>query len=544
MPLHVDRRNAADRRWIKVSTLFKAKPAFSIRHPIVSGSMARHVLVFGVVGTPNGGSVRANYDESHYVHFSMLERTAELLTFWSLYTGVNGRGAVEFAFEGVLENSRNAYDSSQGEKLQSISNAFAAFYDRVNVEDGLFGEALCDGAKMVQLLDGGDGGLNSDMLTEVMNRVTKDTFTGCKDCNALVTLGKFVGELFGIAFFSARIPGDADVRSKQKHVKTLQRALANGMGVEHMIHYILLSGAVYKGERVAHDGGTCMFRVDDPKRKVSWRARYLLNWCALQVLLCLWAYGAESPTIAHHRSYIYAGAADFYTSLMLFVLHAAVGHRGVVGADDSLMPFETFHYFYSSYMPFFMHGRSNNLAFTVLGLGDDSAFAQLFPAQALASSAEPLGAVRRQLAQIMNGVAAFWTEHFSSVSDFILRGGDSDAARFFVSRQMRGDLDRGASGLMNNLSMQSFSDLLCPVWYWYHFKHITMPRIGRLCKLYDDTLSPGNDAEALYMWRLWYNLFCGAVRMLQAADGLGLPAGLANGPGSLRAHLRDPSSIR
>ncbi len=72
-----------------------------------------------------------------------------------------------------------------------------------------------------------------------------------------------------------------------------------------------------------------------------------------------------------------------------------------------------------------------------------------------------------------------------------------------------------ARGLRDaDLNIQTFATALKPAWYWYHFKHITMPRIAHLCKQYDAEVRPS--AQGTRIWRRWYRMFDASVRALRA----------------------------
>ncbi len=84
MPLALDITLEMDKKWDAVSATFKAKPAFSVKHPDKSRSVARHTFAFGMNALAKG---KVNYQKCHYVHMCMVGTEDSILSYWTLYTG-------------------------------------------------------------------------------------------------------------------------------------------------------------------------------------------------------------------------------------------------------------------------------------------------------------------------------------------------------------------------------------------------------------------------------------------------------------------------
>ena len=80
MPLVSDTNYAMDKKWENVSVTFKGKPAFSIKHPSASRSVARHTFAFGINVISH---TNRNYQKCHYVHHSMFGNSDDDNCYWT-----------------------------------------------------------------------------------------------------------------------------------------------------------------------------------------------------------------------------------------------------------------------------------------------------------------------------------------------------------------------------------------------------------------------------------------------------------------------------
>ena len=80
MPLCLGEGETAS-RWRAVQMAFKGKPAFSIRNPPPGkGEVGRPIKAFGI--SRFTGCTMANYEQCHYVHFSMFGEYSDAKNLW------------------------------------------------------------------------------------------------------------------------------------------------------------------------------------------------------------------------------------------------------------------------------------------------------------------------------------------------------------------------------------------------------------------------------------------------------------------------------
>ncbi len=540
MPLVLDPLMDMDRKWDVVSATFKGKPAFSIKHPDKSRSVARHVFAFGMNPLAAG---KRNYQNCHYVHFSMVGNNDSVNSYWTLYQGFAGNPVPKPV--SVHNEVRKFVDAVGDTRLLGFTTPEAFerdFFSRVCVEGGIFKDALARDGAMDQYLHANHNRLNHRGITAVVTFMKTTTFTGCCDCNTSMTLAAFMQSIFELAF-TPRMCGRR-TRFDANQMDQMKRGM-KGLKLENMVHYVMLSGVLYRGDLVAGDdadmGGDAeqrLFLISDLRDRDSWQIRFVLVWCTLQILTCLWKFYAIDAKIAHHKSYVYVAIADFYFSLLFYALHEGLR----AGADDrrSSVGFEAFNFFYSSHVPFFIASPQPNLSLCVMRHFDLEEARREFAVPNFDDPEAALTVVRLQVKAIMDASCEFWKLSFEVVSTAVhegelnpaWHGGARSPQHFFVSPdrviKMARDLRE------SDLNVQTFAIALGPAWYWHHFKHITMPRIAKLCKQYDGIVrllsTPGTR-----IWRRWYRMFDASVRALQAQT---LPGG------HVRDFLRSVNEMR
>ena len=98
------------------------------------------------------------------------------------------------------------------------------------------------------------------------------------------------------------------------------------------------------------------YKITDQHSKNTWTLKYIIMWCAIQILLCQWSMANTHQDVHHHTIYIYVGIMDFYMSIWFFVLHA----MGFEDGKSTGMDFEVFHYYYMSCYGLFRKRQTGN----------------------------------------------------------------------------------------------------------------------------------------------------------------------------------------
>ncbi len=240
-------------------------------------------------------------------------------------------------------------------------------------------------------------------------------------------------------------------------------------------------------------------------------------------------------SIKHHVQYIYVGVVDFYVSLWFYALH-----RLKYTKDDKTLSFEQFHYYYISCFPFFYQKHKHqqqegqtpprNISYLVLGSDDGWLLTETLPN------------VRMHISLIYTKMFSFWHDSLSILSDYIhlnfnsvlpLQHADYRAFKeFFASPD---SIRQKSNPSPAQLTIAAFQDHLGPYWYWFHFRHITIPLIRGYCEEYDALLSraaKNRPSDTTNLWRMWFQRFDARVRDLSCSHR-------ATPPGVVRAMLAE-----
>jgi hypothetical protein len=518
MPLVTDNRYAMDRKWGAVSATFKGKPAFSIKHPDKSRSLARHVFAFGMNALADG---KRNFQKSHYVHYCMVGNADSIMSYWTLYDGSVVAPSLKSIFR-----SNEVHKLWQGiqdvKRLEAVDEE--TLLNLVCVENGVFKNALANESKMGGYIYDNSDRLNHQGVADIIELMKNRTFTACCDCNTSMTLSAFMESLFELVFLPSVCANRHGYSALQK--SQLKKVLS-AFGLESMVHCVMLSGVLHLDELTTSNGqplvdgaGKRCFLIQDSKHRATWRLRFVLVWCSLQILTCLWKFYDTDARIGHHKSYVYVAIADFYFSLLFYALHE--GLRLGNAERGSLVGFETFNFFYSSHFPFFLRSSESNLSMCVMQLTDVDRARQRFKVPDFVNTVDAMALVRQQMQDILDAAFDFWTVHVTRISNTI-HSGEIDrmwntrnpVEGFFVSPSRVERILRELQDIDVPLNINTFATVLHPTWYWFHFKHITMPRISSLCKQYDTTVQTIS-AQGTRIWRRWYRMFDASVRALQA----------------------------
>lgn len=560
-------------RWRAVQMAFKGKPAFSIRNPYPGhGEVGRPIKAFGIC--PFTASTMPNYEQCHYVHFSMFGEHSDLRNLWY---GCEFGGC-------DLKNNDN-----EPQKMDS-------FFARVREDKSLFA-AVARERSFLTYIDrvSNDPNSNWNVITLLAVKMFR-FFPGCVDCNSHMTISKPVKTLFdqlfpvGETYISREDPAEEE-EIEETMMETAEKRKPRGkkktknFNTEEMMHYLMLSGMVQNHDMV----NKYTFNIREQNRKNTWTLKYIMMWCALQIVLCQWNMHKTGKTIRHHRFYIDYGIMDFYMSLWFYALHCL----NYAPNDDSLdlklvktedsdrqtfedwlksdkdtlaenirqftrsthpLEFEEFHYYYASVMPFFIRKYINptykfsNLSEMVFSLrhGGESAKSGLNLGD-LNKPALLVMAVKQNLSVIYKAMFLAWDTFLSHLSDMIHRdmpdgaepmGGVAEPVRDAeegeltpqnIKAFMRKFFTKPSQIIAKRqivqrlpLEIQSFNDHLSSFWYWFHFKHITMAQIWRLCKEYcTQSLKSGTSDKAdsttcVVLWHSWYRQFDIRVKALGA----------------------------
>ena len=555
MPLSIGEGRVAD-CWRAVQMAFKGKPAFSVRNPNGIGDVSRPVKAFGI--NPLTGSTQANCEQCHYVHFSMFGDHSDLNNLWY---------GCEFFQKIPMRNNE-----AEPTKLD-------AFYSGIREDRSIFSVAVLNpkfNGYIVNALS--DVNSNWNTITILAVKMFR-FFPGCTDCNSHMTISKLIETLFDQLFpsdaYISRFPAPAAPvqnppiyqRPKNKFRKSRKK---KEFDVEEMIHYLMLSGMLKADGDVHSD--TFNFSIADEGRKKTWTLKYIIMWCALQIIFCQWNIKQTAMSIGHHRNYMFFGTMDFYMSLWFYALHCLGPTIISSGKDltimkkepleytfqddketlaESMVPytnknpleFEEFHYYYTSVFPFFLtkyypdEKRHSSLSLSVFSLGDGPDFDA--SSSTLVGLERPdilLNAVRNNLGLVYEKVFTAWGNYVSTFSamihndfaipsdeDLVLSVLRANIGLFFI-KPSEIIAKRGVKERLN-LDIDTFIDHQSPYWYWFHFKNITMPQIRRLCREYDRETLQGQASPhfkpdrvvCITLWRRWFQLFDARVRALGAS---------------------------
>ena len=469
----------------------------------------------------------------------MVGSEADLVNYW--FVGNLDRS---FPIKLGTEVVKTGYDLNESTLLGLVREYHSVFYHTIPAQQVYF--------------DSINPTANWNSIATLARQMFK-FFPGCADCNGQMTVTRYIVELFDLIFLSCLDaqplpPALAGIRAlplRRRSVKLRPSAIFN---TEQMVHYLMLGGVLRDNEVTGFE-----FKVDDPNRKNTWTMRYIMMWCALQILSCMWIIKKTHVSIKHHRTYIYYGVMDFYMSLWFYAMHAL--HYGAMPGTgfkveekdlgtlkenettlvDDLTPhtngvlleFEEFHFYYTSVYPMFkrklaadvaMGGAADadsrlNLSTEVLG----QALIDGFPMDQYNEMTNPA----QTLKSIYEAMFNEWNTHIQHVStaihrDFNLPAGANpiavQAIQYFAKPSDIVAMRNERANL--SLTVDAFVDHMSAHWYWYHFRHITFNRMAMECKDYDDFLkTDGMDrpsvAASVAMWRRWYKDFSAAASLLR-----------------------------
>lgn len=475
-----------DEKWKAVQMAFKGKPSFTIRD--LSGyKLSRPVYAFGLNRLVYSKK-QENAEACHFVHYSQKGNEQYVNDYWNVFSA----GA-------VAQNDIQHHNTS-------IDIVDKREFCRKLVEHGLLDatqKATVDIFLESQFGDNGNFG-NVDLLRQKMT----GKFAGCVDCNSKMTVADRLGTVFDMCFDGG---GYYNLRGRRTKVKTGE-----------MMQYLML-GCVLQDEDVNFD--TAQYTVSSGSmRRKHWVLRFIITWCAIQILFCRWKIGATDYHFQHHLAYIYMGVMDFYISLWLYALHCV----GYVENSSHRVDFEEFHYYYTScYCIYAKRGGArnplnyNNLECYVLTKCDNErsdTLGGMNPPDPRAVNEH--SDIQRRMMAIINDVHSFWDREMKEFCNKIhnsLRPNPPVVSwpDFFLNPTRIRAITTAMREQSNatGLDIGNCCRILGREWYWFHFKHITFAFMTEICRRYDESVRGNTPAHAMRMclWRRWYRRFAEAV---------------------------------
>ena len=512
-----------DFSWGLVQFVFKGKPAFSIQAD--GYKHERSVLVFGVSDLHS--DAKSNCEDCHFIHKSTYNITQRFQDIWDKSIALDQSVMVDTDNRQVLSYlEESGYEDGIGGFCQSLcagKGLWSGVYDFVTLFDGMSIED-----SMGYLENNG-----------IVNKL-KSVFPGCRDCNSKMTVSKYIQPLIrllalketlyttdanGILKISAAKPRPARGQPRGRGrgrggvnigVARPRKEKALGIGNEMAMNYILLCGMMEPNDKIGigECATTTTFKILDMDHILTWKFRYALTWCLLQILFPAWEDARVNPFFRHHLSYVYTGIKDFYMSLFFFVMHCANGFTTTLHGDFT---FEAFHFFYSSHMPFYLMDKEGGNPAKCHSLSE-----LILTGVQFSSDDFNRQTVSGDFDNLKKRMVYFWSVHFKPLSNFIHgRRGDGPYSLFFVhpSKAMEYTTKCQRSNEMG-LNVQTFNDYFTATpGYWFHFKNITMANIEKDCKIYFDS----NEIELVkQVWAQWYNYLCMCVQRLGMNAGAAL----------------------
>jgi hypothetical protein len=512
MPLYLDQTKPADLSWETVQIMFKGKPAFSIEAD--GYKHERPKLVFGISRLHPDAS--SNCQDCHFIHESVFTLSDRFRNPWDRTVTKDEQKFI------VRKNDL----TSQLRNLGFSGEYIPTFHENISVKRGLWTGVYDFLECFPRDGEASMGVLNPDNVSENMRNIEsndlmktiKGTFAGCRDCNSKMTVNTYISHLFKLLIQSDDLEdmqveaGAKSGSAKRKRVAGfVDKILKKDQGRndlfddEKMMFYVLLCGMIEDGDTIDEnrdDGGEFYaMTIKDDLRCASWRFRFVLLWCLLQILFSVWENSKTRISFRHHLSYVYQGIQDFYLSFIFFSLHCANGSTLFGG---NRMQFYTFHFFYSSHLPFFLMDGAGNPHFL-------NSLSSLVLKDCTFNFQKDIGVVRSQFDQLKLKVKQFWVSHVKPLSDFIHGRQMSFRHSHFFSSPQNAML-MSESGERIPLNVESFSRFFTGgPGYWFHFKRITMCNIEADCKLYFET---ERLAMVKQLWAQWYKQLCSRIMPL------------------------------
>jgi hypothetical protein len=275
-----------DLRWRSVQAWFKSKPAIFLD----DSKGNRHIHVFGIF--PGIGKRTESSNKCHYLHTSASGGGANFNGIWTLCDLQDGQTTFTRTFDGFEANIR----TNTG-YLQKLIHAGSIFSTITDLTAGF----LFDPTHV-----------NTPHLIAIINTMRSKTFAGCWDCNNKMTQMNFIKPLFDAQFETILNIRNRDAKLNVK------------------MNYILLSMQLNTENVVKGDGSPITtgptnkyaYTISPAMQRV-WNLKLGIAWCLMMIVFSHWNARKLEPKYRHHEIYILNGSADFYLSLLLYLVYRA-----------------------------------------------------------------------------------------------------------------------------------------------------------------------------------------------------------------------------
>jgi len=473
-PVQADRGIADDAnwdlKWRSVQAWFKSKPAIFLD----DSKGNRHIHVFGIY--PGIGKRTESSNKCHYLHTSASGGGANFNGIWALCDVPDGTSTLTETFNGFAAEIRA--DTGYLTRLIHTGSMFNTIPD-------LTAGFLFDPMHV-----------NTNHLTAVITTMRSKTFAGCWDCNNKMTQMNFIKPLFDAQF-------ETILNIKQRDAK-----------LNVKMNYILLSMQL-NTENVVKDDGSPITKgtvnkyayTISPAMQRVWNLKLGVAWCLMMIVFSHWNARKLEPKYRHHEIYILNGSADFYLSLLLYLVYRA--NYPSTGGGTAL-EFEEFHFFYATNFIFWLKHEGivsehttpiggNSLSLAIHHLNANVPNQEWKEVEVLDipnfDSRNPVVSAGAALKQVYDKTTLFIEMFFKPFCQQLYTGwtGTNDAkgyTNYFASPATVDGLITQMRTTSANLNVHEFVNIMGPDMYWFHFKHITMQQISVACGESRSSLPP------------------------------------------------------
>ena len=459
-----------DLRWRGVQAWFKSKPAICLDDT----KRNRNIQAFGIV--PGIGKRTEASNKCHYLHTSASGGGADFNGIWALCDGPDGVTILKEPFNGF--KNEIARDTGFLNKLIHIGSMFNTI---ANLTTGF-------------LFD--PNHVNTPHLNAVITTMTSKTFAGCWDCNQKMTQMNFVKPLFDAQFGTVLKIKKRDVKL---NVKMNYLLLSMQLKTENVID--TANGAPIS---MVSGSNTEYAYTITPAMQPVWKFKLGIAWCLMMIVFSHWNARKLNPKFRHHEIYILNGSADFYLSLLLYLVYRA-NYPGTGGGTP--LEFEEFHFFYANNFIFWLKfenyvtelnppigGNSMSLAIHHLNaMGTPWTEVEILDIPDF-DEKNPMGTASAALKQVYEKTTQFVQMFFQEFCEQLYGVWGTDDANgysdYFASpatvKAIITDMRRTSA----NLNVHEFVNIMGPHMFWFHFKHITMQQISVACGKSRSSLPP------------------------------------------------------
>jgi hypothetical protein len=495
--------------WRELQVVFKGKHSFSLENETTSEGV-RNKEIFGACDLFFNENDMNFVHDCHFFHKfqSSVDKYLTVNNTWNRFTGNSDSEKTDYPMELDV-------DYEMGAKTQE-------FYEYVCIENGLFKSSGGVFKTYERVCEYNTRSIDQENKIVFGNvdsvfRQMCDTFAGCIDCNKKMSTFRYVEVLF-TSFF----PHGTFLKQKVMLSK------------EIMTHYLILSGLIERSELVISSQGSYLMNIEKRENRKSWKFRFMIIWCFLQILFSLWEEDETGENFGHHKNYIYTGTADFYMGFIFYLMFRSTDQM----ERAEFISFESFHYFYTSYVPFFLRKHRDdhidvvNISREVLSR---NMHVFICPNRIAGGVDHIRLSLREQMKILQDLVCDFWVVQMRYISlyvydtvspgvpyhDFInMKLNEFFCPCYRVLSILNQCIGAERNSTKIKLSVKGYAEKIGSYLYWFHFRQITVVRIKQLCKEYKEMLERGfisvSRSAALKLWNDWFIKFDKTARDLTA----------------------------